>query len=145
MTESKLLEIEEIKKLKARYFRFMDKKLWDEWRNVFTEDATLQFGPNPEDIFIGRDQIVANNSSILANSTTVHHGHMPEIELTSDTTATGIWAMFDFVQMHGVLALQGYGHYEEEYVKQGGQWKIKKLRLTRLREDITPETNESEG
>ncbi len=144
MTESMLLEIEEIKKLKARYFRFMDKKLWDEWKTVFTEDATLQFGPNPEDIFIGRDQIVARNSQILANATTVHHGHMPEIELTSDTTATGIWAMFDFVQMHGVLTLQGYGHYEEEYRKVDGQWKIGKLRLTRLREDITPETSESE-
>ncbi|MFC2028291.1 nuclear transport factor 2 family protein, partial [Chloroflexota bacterium] len=87
---------------------------------------------------------VANNSAILANFTTVHHGHMPEIELTSDTTATGIWAMFDFLQ-HSGFTLQGYGHYEEEYVKQEGQWKIKRLRLTRLREDITQEKSEDDG
>lgn len=133
-----LVEIEQIKRLKARYFRLMDNKMWEDWAGVFTEDASLQFGPNPEDIWYGREQIVSNNSSILANATTVHHGHMPEIEITSETTATGIWAMFDYVQMPG-LTLQGYGHYEEEYVKVDGQWKIRKLRLMRIREDISSE------
>lgn len=28
---------------------------------------------------------------------TVHHGHMPEINLTSAATAEGIWAMYDVV------------------------------------------------
>ena len=29
----------------------------------------------------------------------------------------------------------GYGHYHETYVKQAGQWRIKKTELTRLRVD----------
>lgn len=135
-----LFEIEEIKKLKARYFRLMDMKQWDEWREVFTEDAILQHGPNPEDKFEGREQIVGQLSQILANAVTVHHGHMPEIELTSESTATGIWAMFDFVEMPG-LTLKGYGHYEEEYIKVDGKWKIKNLRLTRLRVDTTTDVD----
>ncbi len=136
MEASELVEIELVKQLKARYFRLMDQKRWDEWGNVFTENATLQYGPNPGDIFEGRKGIIEGLSVILKDSVTVHHGHMPEIEITSKTTATGIWAMFDYVEMPG-LTLNGYGHYEEEYIKEDGQWKIKNLRLTRLRVDTT--------
>lgn len=129
-----LIEIEEIKKLKARYFRLMDQKRWEEWKDVFTEDAILQFGPTPQERWTGREQMATQLSAILANAVTVHHGHMPEIELTSSTTATGTWAMFDYVQMPE-LTLEGYGHYEEEYVKEDGRWRISSLRLTRLRVD----------
>ena len=140
MPQEVLMEIEEIKKLKARYFRTMDKKLWDQWGEVFTEDATLNvFVSEGESImWQGREQIVAGNSEALKDSVTVHHGHMPEIELTSDTTASGIWAMFDYVQFPSGT-LKGYGHYEEEYVKEDGRWKIKSLKLTRLRVDFTPQ------
>lgn len=136
MEASELVEIELVKQLKARYFRLMDQKRWDEWGNVFTENATLQYGPNPGELFEGRKGIIEGLSVILKDSVTVHHGHMPEIEITSKTTATGIWAMFDYVEMPG-LTLNGYGHYEEEYIKEDGQWKIKNLRLTRLRVDTT--------
>lgn len=32
--------VEQISQLKARYFRLMDQKQWEEWRDVFTEDVT---------------------------------------------------------------------------------------------------------
>ena len=32
--------------------------------------------------------------------------------------------------------LEGYGHYEEDYVKEEGRWCIRRLRLTRLRVDL---------
>ncbi len=131
-----LIAIEEIKQLKARYFRLMDKKMWDEWGQVFTRSANLRFGPNPGDVFEGRERIVEGLREILADSVTVHHGHMPEIEITGPTTATGTWAMFDFVHMPG-LTLKGYGHYEEQYVKVDGKWQISDLQLTRLRVDTT--------
>ena len=38
----------------------------------------------------------------------------------------------------GAKGFRGYGHYEEEYRKDGGQWKIRFLRLTRLRIDPVP-------
>lgn len=136
-----LIEIEEIKKLKARYFRLMDQKRWEEWKEVFTEDAVLQYGPTPGEQWTGREQMVAQLSAVLANAVTVHHGHMPEIELTGETTATGTWAMFDYVQMPE-LTLKGYGHYEEEYVKEEGRWKIRSIRLTRLRVDMTEAPHE---
>ena len=35
--------IEQIKHLKARYFRLMDQKRWDEWRELSTEDVTAVY------------------------------------------------------------------------------------------------------
>jgi len=134
----RMAEILEIHKLKALYFRLMDEKRWDEWAEVFTEDFVGVYdGPHPQLRFEGRAQIVAENRKILATARTVHHGHMPEIELTSATTATGIWAMFDYVELPE-FTLRGYGHYHDEYVKQDGRWRIKATRLTRLRCDVTP-------
>ena len=40
-THDELDAIEQIKKLKARYFRCMDTKDWDGFQNVFTADATM--------------------------------------------------------------------------------------------------------
>ena len=42
MTAEQLTDIEAIKQLKARYFRLMDTKRWEEWGDVFTKDARLQ-------------------------------------------------------------------------------------------------------
>ena len=130
-------EIEAIKQLKARYFRLMDTKQWELFGDVFTEDATLAASPGPDETFRGRADIVRRVSGALRDARTVHHGHMPEIELTGADTATGIWAMYDFVELPQ-LVLHGWGHYHEEYAKQGDAWRIRRSRLTRLRLDITP-------
>ena len=80
--------------------------------------------------FASPDEMVAANRRILATAVTVHHGHMPEIMLTGADTATGVWAMMDLVKLGE--GFRGYGHYHEEYVKQAGRWRIRRLRLTRL-------------
>ena len=142
--------IEQIKQLKARYFRLMDQKRWDEWREVFTEDVTAVYHGVPgsrgskelaQTRCNGRAELVATVSKFLAKGISVHHGHMPEIEVTSPTTAKGIWAMFDYLRLPD-FTLKGYGHYEEDYVKEAGQWKIKTILLTRLHCDVTWEPTE---
>lgn len=130
-------DIEAIKQLKARYFRLMDTKDWDAFASVFAEDATMRNSPDPKEVFEGRSDIVAKVSAALSDAVTVHHGHMPEIVLTSETTARGIWAMDDYVDLPQ-LVLHGWGHYHEEYVKRDGEWQILTSRLTRLRLDIDP-------
>ncbi|MFN8026690.1 MAG: nuclear transport factor 2 family protein [Acidimicrobiia bacterium] len=134
--------IEAIKNLKARYYRCMDTKQWDGWNDVFAVDATLDTREEAPDLdlVVGRDNIIAFVSNVLTGVTTCHHGHMPEIELTSDTTATGIWAMEDhlWVEEGSELpykSLHGYGHYHETYEKVDGKWYIKTLKLTRIRVD----------
>jgi len=132
-----LWDIEQIKQLKARYFRLLDTKDWDAFAELFTDDChhvLPSAEPKPPQ---SNEEYLAGLRSALGDGMTVHHGHMPEIEITGPTTATGIWAMFDYVELPE-FTLRGYGHYHEEYVKQRGGWKIQRIRLTRLRCDVTP-------
>jgi hypothetical protein len=131
MDVTELVEIEAIKRLKAGYFRLLDTKQWDAWREVFTDDFTAEVhGPHPVIHFASADEMVASNREILAEAPTVHHGHTPEIDLTSSATATGVWAMQDVVKLGAGFV--GYGHYHEEYRKQGGEWRIARMKITRL-------------
>ena len=134
MELAQLVDIEEIKQLKARYFRLMDTQQWQEWSRIFTEDASLRWGSDEAAIVHGREKIVESVRTVLRDAVTVHHGHMPEIEILSEDRARGIWAMFDHVETPE-FELRGYGHYEEEYVKRDGRWHIHRLVLTRLREE----------
>ena len=43
MNADTIADIEEIKQLKARYFRLMDTKQWDEWADLFTDDLDTWF------------------------------------------------------------------------------------------------------
>jgi ketosteroid isomerase-like protein len=135
----RLMAIEEIHQLKARYFRFLDTKRWDEWATVFARDVVMEV-PEADMVTSGRDEVVAAVSGALERAQTVHHGHMPEIEITGPDTAHGVWAMFDYVEWPAKddgtrVGLTGYGHYLEEYVREDGGWRIAKLRLERLRID----------
>ncbi|MDT3440268.1 MULTISPECIES: nuclear transport factor 2 family protein [unclassified Pseudofrankia] len=129
-------EIEQIKQLKARYLRLADEKKWDEWADVFTDDFCGWLGDVPEEEFNSRDEFIAFIRRAIGAAVTVHHGHMPEIEVVGPGKARGIWAMYDYVKFvspEGDLELDGYGHYHEEYRKcDDGQWRISSLRLTRV-------------
>ncbi len=139
MDVSELVEVEAIKQLKARYFRFMDEKRWDEWGQCFTEDATLDTSQDGAPVVHGRANIQKMVSGAVDAAITVHHGHMPEIEITGSNSARGIWSMEDYLEFPGELpgepgfTLHGRGHYREEYEKcSDGAWRIRSLQLTRL-------------
>ena len=142
----RLEAIEAIKQLKARYFRCMDTKDWAGHEAVFTADVEIDMSgemPPGEEAggrMRGAGDFVAFNRSFIDDVVTVHHGHMPEIEITSDTTATGIWAMEDMLRWPEgatfMRELHGYGHYHETYAKVDGEWKIASMKLTRLRRDV---------
>jgi len=138
-----LLAIEEIKRLKARYFRFMDTHDWDGFRTIFTEDAffdvrgALEEKPNVTGLepITGVDAIVDYVSGGINPITSAHYGHMPEIEILSEDHARGIWALADILRTptgEPFRIFYGYGHYHEEYRKIDGHWRIASLKITRL-------------
>ena len=143
---ARLCAIREIEELKARYFRCVDTKDWAGFEAVFTPEVHTDFResvqPHDEALLIeGAARFVASVAATLAPLSTVHHGHMSEIDITSTTTATGIWAMEDKLwapEGSGMpwRRLHGYGHYHERYEKRDGQWRISAIRLTRLRVDV---------
>lgn len=130
-------DIEAIRQLKARYFRTMDTKDWVAMRQVFTDDLVADTSAAGGNVVVGADDFIAFLKETLNGAVTVHQGHMPEIDVTSPATATGIWALNDLVIWPNGTRLVGYGHYHETYEKVGGEWRIKALKLTRLHTDVT--------
>lgn len=124
--------------LKARYFRCVDSKSWEMLATLFTSDATLFFPENqsePIAVHLGIPFI----AEALAGAVSIHHGHMPEIEILSADQAVGIWAMEDRIfwppdkpTVMGLESLHGYGHYHEQYRRVDGRWLIQSLKVTRL-------------
>jgi len=136
----RLIAIEEIKALKARYFYGYDTKDWELWRSeVWAPDGHLEI--HDRGVTVGpRDAMIEWVMAQSRDQVTVHHGTMPMIDITSDTTATGIWAMEDLVwrslknpNHDDVHFVHGWGHYHEKYVNTGSGWRILSTRLTRIR------------
>jgi uncharacterized protein (TIGR02246 family) len=131
-------DLEAIKQLKARYFRTMDTKDWDGMRQVFTDRVVMNTTDSGGGVITGADEFMAFLREALADTVTVHHGHMPEITITSSTTAAGVWAMEDMIRWTNGSTMHGYGHYHETYERSGGEWRIATSTLTRLRMDFAP-------
>lgn len=141
MTElERLLAIEEIKRVKAKYFYYLDHKDWAGWkREVFAEDAGLYVPEARPEPYVGIDTIIEWVAYAAGTQISVHHGHMPDIEILSDTTAKAIWAMEDTLRYpmdrpgaYGYTYLHGYGHYHETYIRTAAGWRIQTTRLERL-------------
>lgn len=141
---TRLADLEAIKQLKARYFRFTDAKDWPAFRDLFTDDCKHYLPQGSATPFMTNDQYFETMETMLANGVTTHHGHMPEITFHGDDEAEGIWSMHDYVQVQtprGRVSLKGYGYYHETYRRCGdGQWRISSKRNERLRQDEVPWT-----
>jgi uncharacterized protein (TIGR02246 family) len=132
-------EIEAIKQLKARYFRLMDTKDWSGLAAVFTDDVEIDMTGEGGRVTHGLAEFMPFLRQNIEQAITVHHGHMPEVALTSPTTATGVWAMEDRIwwpEGSPISHLHGYGHYFETYEKTSGHWLIKTMALTRLHRQL---------
>ena len=143
-----LVEIESIKKLKARYQRAVDTKDWELMRSVLTADARTIYNSGKHS-YDGRDAIIEflSDPNGLGNTQvqSMHHAHTPEIEITSETTAKGKWYLEDFVisalpsdwAPHGTV-MHGTGIYIDDYVKIDGEWYLQETGYERIFEDFQP-------
>jgi len=122
-------DLEEIKKLQRRYMDHLDKLEFREAMEMFAEDATAEV--RNSGVRRGRKEIEEIYLGILAKRTERHDGHMvgqPIISVDGDT-AKGTWMVYMLFSKPSVQWVQG--RHECEYVKENGQWKIKKLKFTR--------------
>jgi hypothetical protein len=135
---TKLLEIEAIKQLKYRYMRGIDEKLWDQIEACFVSEATCAYSGGKY-AFEGREAIMKFLTESMARPTFLssHRIHQPEIELQSETSATGTWALDDYVidEQYG-LTIHGAAFYRARYEKRDGAWKIVHTGYTRTFEQM---------
>ena len=124
-----LAALEEIRRLKYRYLRCVDLKLWDEIADVFTSDATVDYGTRAlgEPVRLsGREEIVAFLRDKLGPGIiTVHFASQPEIDIDGDE-ASGTWSFEDTVIATGYRVLiKGAAFYQDRYARgEDGRWRI---------------------
>lgn len=119
-------EFEAIRRLKYAYFRLLDLKEFDQLGLLLTEDATTAY-EDGKTTLSGREAIVAWLAKSLGDPgiATEHHGHHPEIDLTSETEATGTWYLQDRVIVPAAdLEIGGTAFYSDRYRKTDEGWRI---------------------
>lgn len=176
-----LIAMEDIKQTKARYFRCMDSKDWDCFEDTLAPDidfnvsgALYAINGDTGELIPSGDCIEACDPANIDQSLwqrngaadvrnweqttlfgfqTFHQGSMPEITLTSATTATATFSLEHYLRARPTVddsfvyfatngrtdagQLHGYGRYIEEYVKgNDGKWRIKKLRFVTYKVDL---------
>jgi len=140
MTPEDLVEIEQIKRLKYRYLRCLDQKLWDEIEGCFVPEATARYGGGLYELD-GRDAVMEFLRTSMGATTMLssHRCHHPEIDLTGPDTATGVWALEDVVILTDLeVAVQGAAFYTDHYVKHDGAWFIAHTGYKRTYEELVP-------
>jgi hypothetical protein len=146
----RLAALEDIRQLKARYWRGVDSKDHDMLRSVFADDAEIDMRSQQLDPVAASKEplpspgdFVKHSLHMLEGVRTIHHGHLPDIAFTSDTEATGFWPMEDNLWVEGEGAklpfkhLHGFGFYHDRYRKTEKGWRISFTTLERVHVDIT--------
>ncbi len=124
----------DIKRLQRIFGYYFDRGLWDEMKDLFSENATLEYAH--DGIYLGKKKIReyfyafgGNKSGLREGQLNEHFQLMPVITLSDDgMTAKGRWRDLSLQGQYGKKAFWGEGPYENEYVKEEGVWKISKLR-----------------
>jgi hypothetical protein len=144
-TTERLLALEEIKALKARYFRGVDSKDAALLRSVFADGAETDFrseSPTGDPALHQHDPdaFVRNTLYALEGVDTMHLGFMPEIEFLSDDEAQARWPMNDRLWLREdapprlpFRRLEGWGWYHDRYRRTAEGWKIVSTRLERAK------------
>jgi ketosteroid isomerase-like protein len=120
-----------IENLQRSYGYFVDKALWREAADLFTDDGTLEIGGRG--VFVGKARVLEYLRWLepkgLARGKLFEHLQLqPVVSVAPDgLTAKGRWRFFAQVGEHQRSAIWGMGTYENEYVKEHGVWKLRRL------------------
>lgn len=140
-TLQQLSDLEEIRQLKARYFRCIDTGNEAELATVFAEDVTIDLRGGGYRLQVsGRDNMVdfiasTFNSDVIA----MHHGHTPEIRFTGPDTAEGTWYLEDrFISLERNDDTIGSSLYHDRYIRTADGWKVQHSEYDRVHEIVRP-------
>lgn len=124
-----LIALEEIRRVKYRYLRCVDLKLWDELGDTLTEDAVANYGTRVfgEPLSLsGRAAIVDYMRTNLGPGViTVHFASHPEIDVDGEE-AKGSWCFEDtIIATEFRVLIRGSAYYQDTYRRgPDGQWRI---------------------
>jgi hypothetical protein len=132
----KLDDVEQINKLTRAYGYYVDKNLWDQVVDLFAEDSSVEIAGRG--VYLGKkgaDRLF--RMAMGGGKIGLQPGHLFnhfQIQGIVDVDSNGLaakgrWRAFVQVATFGQSATWSEGIYENEYVKESGVWKFKKMRF----------------
>src|ERR1700710_1502112 len=127
-----LESLEEIKRLKYRYFRTLDLKEWDDFGDCLAQDVQATYGTQAmgEQLhYESREAVVEFMSANLGPGViTMHVANHPEIAIgegSDGDTASGSWGFEDTVIVPDFkIVIRGAGYYRDTYRRDAdGAWR----------------------
>ena len=137
----RMMDIEAIKQLKGAYFRCIDTANFDELATLYHEDVSVHFvGGTYEWTLQGSDAYLESIKKSFTREAIGHHnGHHPEIQIRSESEATGVWYLADNMWLLDREAFTtGTALYWDRYLKVDGRWTIKDTKYERIYEINRP-------
>ena len=124
-----------VRKLQRAYGYYVDRGLWDEAADLFAEDGTIEMGA--DGVYVGKARIREYLQRQGGGIEGLAYGHLnehlqlqPKVDVSAGgMTAKGRWRDLAMLGHFGKDAFWGDGIEENDYVKDGGVWKIKALHL----------------
>ena len=115
------------------YGYYVDRALWDDVADLFADDGTIEIGL--DGVYVGKARVReylyalgGGRQGLVDGELNEHLQVMPVITVAPDgSTAKARWRAITLTGELGGDAFWGEGPYENEYVKDGGVWKIKTL------------------
>lgn len=126
---SRLEAVEEIKKLKARYWYLCDQKDVEGVRDCFMDGPVEISYDGPVGTVHHRDGLyqVFKDIGGKLEIVEIHHGGSPQVEILDADHAKATWALvYHLINTEFRTVHQAGGYYHDEYTRVDGEWKISK-------------------
>ena len=132
---SRVSDVDQLRNLQAAYGYYTDKAMWDDVADLFTDSGTMELGLNG--VYAGKKSIrkylyslTGGKPGLPPNVINNHFELSPVITVAPDGQSAK--ARWRGILQGGVFGKGsggdwGDGIYENEYVKEGGVWKIRAL------------------
>lgn len=124
-----------VKKLQRAFGYYVDRGLWDDAADLFADKGTIEIGL--DGVYVGRQRIHDYLMKLHGDQDGLIYGQLnewvtlqPVIDVAPDgLTAKARWRDLGMLGQYKKHAEWRDGIYENEYVKDGGIWKIRSLHL----------------
>jgi hypothetical protein len=128
---ARLEDQDAVENLQATFGYYFDKGLWDDTADLFARSGSFEYGQSG--VYIGQERI--RHALLLFGPQGLAQGYLNNhmqlqavITVAPDgRTATGRWQGMVQLSEPGANGIWGVGIYENEYVKEGGVWKLATL------------------
>ncbi len=137
---TRLEAVEAIRRLKHRYLRACDLKQPATFRECFVaHGAIVDYGPrigkfeDADGIAEVYRRVALERVDGAYNILDMHHGLQEDIEVTSETQATGAWSLrFRQVDRREGVERVSAIEYDDRYEVEDGQWRIRSCQVRML-------------